>query len=71
VRFLGWTAASCWPCGETLSRLREAAHGETLNILALSGGGAGGAFVPAHSSASRAAEIVRSSRSSRESASAR
>src|SRR6266404_3828713 len=45
VRFLGLDRGFMVAhAGETLSRLREAAHGETLNILALSGGGAGGAF---------------------------
>jgi len=45
VRFLGLDRGFMLAhAGETLSRLREAAHGETLNILALSGGGAGGAF---------------------------
>ncbi len=45
VRFLGLDRGFMLAhAGEKLSRLREAAHGETLNILALSGGGAGGAF---------------------------
>src|ERR1700741_4782323 len=45
VRFLGLDRAFMLAhAGEKLSRLRAAAHGETLNILALSGGGAGGAF---------------------------
>ena len=45
VRFLGLDRGFMLAhAGEKLSRLRAAAHGETLNILALSGGGAGGAF---------------------------
>jgi predicted acylesterase/phospholipase RssA len=45
VRFLGLDRRFMLAhAGEKLSRLRAAAHGETLNILALSGGGAGGAF---------------------------
>src|SRR4030088_3787950 len=43
VRFLGLNRGFMLAhAGEKLSRLREAAHGETLNILAVSGGGGGG-----------------------------
>ncbi len=45
VRFLGLDRGFMLAhAGEKLSRLRAAARGETLNVLALSGGGAGGAF---------------------------
>jgi predicted acylesterase/phospholipase RssA len=45
VRFLGLNRGFMPAhAGGKLTRLRAAAHGETLNILALSGGGAGGAF---------------------------